>query len=143
MADYYGTTLCHHPFAVVNPNKFERILRRYGLRKESEGNDGRLWYDKDNEDRFGIYGYASLYLENDGESVEINEVIQSELADHETAVFIEVGTTKCRYDESTGFAIIITKDEVRYISLHDWVEAQLKDIRNKDFHVMVKNDVEN
>jgi len=52
MANYYGTTLCKHPFAVNDPDKFEKRLKKYGLYKEKHILDinimfpsQQLWYD--------------------------------------------------------------------------------------------------
>ena len=136
MATYVGTTLCKNLFAVNNPSKFEKKLRKYGLRKESvDENIEGLWYERLGN-KFRIYGYDRLqfYSSENQHYEEAEEFIQPFLKLGEKAIFIEVGTTKCRFDESCGFAVIITKNEVRYISLHDWVEEQILDMRNKEFH---------
>lgn len=136
MADYYGTTLCRHGFAVNNPDEFEKELRKYGLTKEEEGREGCLWYDR-HDDTFEIYGYTSLDFYDADRDMGANpeEVIQTYLKEFETAVFIEVGTTKCRYNEGGGFAVIITKNKVEHISLRNWVEDKLIKIRNENYHI--------
>lgn len=136
MADYYGTTLCRHAFAVNDPDKFEKLLRRYHLTKEKEGNSNCLWYDRDKENKFEIYGYAPLeFYDSNADYVELANVIQPYLLSGETAVFIEVGTTKCRYHESGGYAVIITPKETKWMVLHNWVEDNVKKMRNKENHI--------
>ena len=140
MATYTATTLCRDSFAVNNPAKFEKKLRKYGLKTEDEeGSTDGLWYKREG-DKFKIYGYSSLhfYSSENEDYEEAEVVIKPFLKEGEKAAFIEVGNTKCRYDESCGFAVIITKHEVRYISLLDWVEEQMIDIRNKEFHPKIK-----
>lgn len=142
MADYYGTTLCREPFAVKTPDKFERLLKKCGIHKESDSESG-LWYARQ-EDKFEIYGYnglGSIYTDDESiESVEIGDIIQPFLLPGEVAAFIEVGTTKCRYEESGGYAVVITSKEVKYFSLYDWVEKTAKELRNEEFHLKVEKD---
>ena len=138
MADYYGTTLCRQPFGVKTPNKFEKLLKKYGLRKEGES-DGELWYSRDG-DKFEIYGYSSLQF-YDGEkdmNVEPASVIQPYLLPGEIAAFMEVGNTKCRYDESNGYGLIISPKKVRYMCLYNWIDTIAKKMRNEDIHPRIK-----
>lgn len=136
MADYHGTTLCKEPFAVKEPDKFEKVLRKHGLRMEKESSDVELWYDR-NGNKFEIYGYSSLYFYDSrkGESVEVSDIIQPYLVPGEVAAFVEVGTTKCRYDEGCAYALIITSKETKWLSLHDWIKYNSEELRNKEFHI--------
>ena len=140
MANYYGTTLCRGPFAVKNPDKFERLLKKCGIYKESDSGEGELWYDRQGN-KFEIYGYASLNsIYNADNGMEIETIIQPFLLPGEVAALMEVGNTKCRYDESGGYAIVITSKEVKWLSLHDWIEKNAKEVRNKEFHLKIEKD---
>lgn len=140
MADYIGTTLCKEPFAVRNPDKFEKLLKDCGIHKERDSGEGELWYDRQGN-KFEIYGYGSLSsVYNADNNIEIGTIIQPFLLPGEVAALMEVGNTKCRYDESGGYAIVITNKEIKWFSLHDWVDETAKELRNKAFHLKIEKD---
>ena len=121
MADYCAIVTCRNAFKVKDPDAFEKQLNELGLRKDPDP-DGLLWYDREVDDKFAIFGYNPLDFIVEDKEVQIEDVIQPALQDGEICVLREVGYTKCRYDEGAAYAIIITSKHKRVLNLSRMIE---------------------
>jgi len=112
MADYYCVSRTNY-FKVKKINDFKTALSDKSFCEDPLS----IW---ENEGRVALGAYGSItayYDEDSGDMLEIFPILQEHLDYGEVIILQESGYEKLRY--ITGFAWIITKDEVRFIDVLD------------------------
>jgi hypothetical protein len=120
MADYYCVSRTNY-FKVKKINDFKKELEDLAF---CEGGL-QIWDGKDGRVGLGAYGSITTYYDEEADDMhEIFPILQDHLADGEVVILVESGYEKLRY--ITGFAWVVTKDDVKFIDvLHEAVKEAL------------------
>ena len=112
MADYYCKSRTNY-FKVKKINDFKVELGKY-----SAGEGGIDIWEEKGLVGLGSYGsMTTLYDPDTDEWIEIFEILQDHIEDGEAVILVESGNEKLRY--VTGYAWVITKDDIKFIDVID------------------------
>ena len=124
MADYYCKSRTNY-FKVKKVNDFKAELGRY-----SAGEGGiDIWEEKG---LIGLGSYGSmttLYDPDTDDWTEIFGILQDHMEDGEAVILVESGNEKLRY--VTGYAWVITKDDVKFIDVIDQAIQEAQQLVDK------------
>lgn len=140
MANYYGYTRTNH-FSVTDPDKLADIVKRI------RWDEDELGFFSEEEGKYSFGAYATICglelteseAEQEGDdyddynSDQVYDELRKIVAHDDAIIITEVGYEKLRY--LTGYAIIITRDSIECVNLHDAAIAKAQEMLNNPQYV--------
>ena len=134
MANYYETCRTNY-FRVIDEGRYQALFNSLTAEDEihdfTETRDGVIWH------AFGSYSFITFaYIDTDGEEEYdmglFYDELQDILPDGEAFILMGAGYEKLRY--VTGYATIVTKDDIKYVNIQDEALKTARDIlKNPDW----------
>lgn len=134
MANYYETCRTNY-FRVIDEGRYQALFNSLTAEDEihdfTETRDGVIWH------AFGSYSFITFaYIDTDGEEEYdmglFYDELQDILPDGEAFILMGAGYEKLRY--VTGYATIVTKDNIKTVNIqHEALKTARDILKNPDW----------